>query len=280
MICLQGWIKFHRQWLTEPFWRNGTLEQRVIFITLLCMCNHSSANWVFNGMAYTINEGQCVTSVASILDKCNNKQITSQKVRTALKKFEKLGIITIETTNKNTFVSIENWGKYQNVPDDYNKDCNNEVTNNTEKSNNQNNCNLTTNKKEKYKNDKYKNDKENISISNDIDCRTTVQRIIIAWNELETCGIKNVSKITSGTKRYNSLLARIKEYSENDVYIAINNIRNSKFLQGHNKSGWVITFDWFIKPNNFIKVFEGNYNDRTNGQLNNNDEWEGFLNDE
>ena len=28
---------------------------------------------------------------------------------------------------------------------------------------------------------------------------------------------------------------------------------------------WVITFDWFIKPNNFIKVLEGNYDDMPNG---------------
>ena len=23
--------------------------------------------------------------------------------------------------------------------------------------------------------------------------------------------------------------------------------------------GWIITFDWFVRPNNFIKVLEGNY---------------------
>jgi len=33
-------------------------------------------------------------------------------------------------------------------------------------------------------------------------------------------------------------------------------------LKGQNNKGWTITFDWFIKPNNFIKVLEGNYKDK------------------
>ena len=51
---------------------------------------------------------------------------------------------------------------------------------------------------------------------------------------------------------------------------AINNIRNSSFLKGQNNRNWTITFDWLIKPNNFIKVLEGNYDDKENkGGFNN-----------
>ena len=28
------------------------------------------------------------------------------------------------------------------------------------------------------------------------------------------------------------------------------------------KNDWIITFDWFVKPSNFPKVLEGNYNRR------------------
>ena len=55
--------------------------------------------------------------------------------------------------------------------------------------------------------------------------------------------------------------ARIKEYGEESIINAIKNINNSSFLKGQNKNNWVITFDWLIKPNNFIKVLEGNYDD-------------------
>lgn len=42
---------------------------------------------------------------------------------------------------------------------------------------------------------------------------------------------------------------------------AIENIRESQFLKRNNERGWIITFDWFIRPNNFPKVLENNYSD-------------------
>ena len=38
------------------------------------------------------------------------------------------------------------------------------------------------------------------------------------------------------------------------------NVKKSKYLQGKVKN-WKITFDWFVLPNNFTKVFEGQYED-------------------
>lgn len=50
---------------------------------------------------------------------------------------------------------------------------------------------------------------------------------------------------------------------------AIDNINYSSFLRGQSKSNWIITFDWLIRPNNFIKVLEGNYSDKEGQALNN-----------
>lgn len=87
-----------------------------------------------------------------------------------------------------------------------------------------------------------------------------VRRVVEAWNSLTDIGIKPVSRLTAGTKRHTSLIARLNEYGEDDVIKAISNIRNSDFLQGKTgRKGWVITFDWFVLPNNFPKVLEGNY---------------------
>ena len=90
-------------------------------------------------------------------------------------------------------------------------------------------------------------------------CRTEVQRAVDAWNSLGDIGIKSVSKMSSTSKRYKSLVARIKEYGSDKVIEAIESIRNSDFLRGKNRNGWTITFDWFILPNNFPKVLDGNY---------------------
>ena len=42
---------------------------------------------------------------------------------------------------------------------------------------------------------------------------------------------------------------------------AIDKIKESDYLQGKSNN-WQITFDWFIRPNNFPKVLDGNYDNR------------------
>ena len=125
--------------------------------------------------------------------------------------------------------------------------------------------------KEKKKEKKKERD---LDIDKDIDkdtinsiSSTEVQQIINTWNSL---GLQNIKFIKNNTNRYKMLNARIKEYGIDTFLQAINNIRNSSFLKGQNNRNWTITFDWLIKPNNFIKVLEGNYDDKENkGGFNN-----------
>ena len=77
------------------------------------------------------------------------------------------------------------------------------------------------------------------------------------WNSLGLSKIRDIKG-----NRLKLLNARIKEYGIEQVLEAIENINYSPFLKGQNKTGWVIVFDWFIKPNNFVKVLEGNYKDK------------------
>lgn len=92
-------------------------------------------------------------------------------------------------------------------------------------------------------------------------CRTgDVRRIQEAWNSL---GLSQISKITADSKRGQMLRARVNQYGADKVLEAIEKVRNSSFLQGQSTRGWVITFDWFVKPNNFPKVLEGQYDNRT-----------------
>lgn len=88
----------------------------------------------------------------------------------------------------------------------------------------------------------------------------SVRRVQEAWNAL---GLSQVSKISSGSNRGKCLKARINEYGIEKVLEAIERIRKSSFLRGQSKSGWTISFDWFVKPNNFPKVLEGNYDDKS-----------------
>lgn len=115
-------------------------------------------------------------------------------------------------------------------------------------------------------------DRLDSTVSKDTVSRTEVQpkflKIIEAWNSLTCYGIKGIQTITPNTKRYEWLNARLKQYGEDNVLLAIEKIRQSDFLKGDNKKGWVITFDWFVKPNNFPKVLEGNYDNREHRPMN------------
>ena len=109
--------------------------------------------------------------------------------------------------------------------------------------------------------------KDNSSFHKDVElCQ--YQWLIDDWNSLSVYGISKLSRIGTTGSRVRLLKARIKEYGKDGFVKAIDNVRKSKFLQGKNKRGWQITFDWMIKPDNFVKVIEGNYTDKDNGGVN------------
>ena len=92
-------------------------------------------------------------------------------------------------------------------------------------------------------------------------CRTKdVRRITEAWNSL---GLQQLTKVTSESKRGGMLRARVNEYGVDKVLEAIEKVRQSDFLHGKNSEGWQITFEWLVRPNNFPKVLEGNYDNRS-----------------
>lgn len=85
--------------------------------------------------------------------------------------------------------------------------------------------------------------------------------IIDEWNKLDKA-ISKIQDMKPNTKRYEMTKARVEEYGIEKVLEALRSINNSRFLKGNNNKKWLITYDWFIKPNNFIKVLEGNYVDK------------------
>ena len=88
-------------------------------------------------------------------------------------------------------------------------------------------------------------------------CEADASRIMHSWNALGVSSVKSISN-----NRLTLVKARIAEHGLDVFLEAIKNINESPFLLGQNKKGWVITFDWLIKPSNFTKVLEGNYRPR------------------
>ena len=83
-----------------------------------------------------------------------------------------------------------------------------------------------------------------------------LNRIADAWNRLP---LQKVNRFTETRKaRTEALLA---QYPADEIIRAIESISHSRFLLGGGAKGWHIRFDWFIRPENFRKVLEGNYLD-------------------
>ena len=137
---------------------------------------------------------------------------------------------------------------------------------------------VTTEIRDKSKEIRDKNIYNKISSKEDIRSSQISKNVEIAvemWNGLSDLGINPVSRITEGTVRHKNLCARLKQYSIDEYRKAIGNIRNSDFLLGK-VNDFQITFDWFVKPSNFIKVLDGNYsknNNKTSSGLS--DRWKG-----
>lgn len=76
--------------------------------------------------------------------------------------------------------------------------------------------------------------------------------------------VKQIMKLSQ--KRKSHIIARTKEFGKQAVAIVIQKTAASKFLNGDNSRGFLASFDWIFKPNNFTKIYEGNYDDRTSLQ--------------
>lgn len=256
-----NYIKIDRK-ILEWEWYKNLNTCRLFFHMLL------KANWKdsrFEGK--DIPRGSFVTSVKKL---AFETALTEDEVRTALKHLIKTGEITKRPTNKFTVITVSNYELYQENPKQL---PNNSQTDTEQLPNNSQSIPNLFPTIEEVKNDSKEEVKQGnmeeciITVSNETVCQTDVRLIVDAWNELERYGIKPISRLANASKRYKSLVARMKQYSVKDILEAIDKIKSSDFLQGKNGKGWTITFDWFVLPNNFPKVLEGNYDNRNNGDL-------------
>ena len=190
----KGFIKLHRQLLEHPIWQNSTPEQKVILITLICMANHEPNRWEWNGEIFKVNRGQMVTSLESIKSACG-KGISTQNIRTALVRFEKLGFLTNESTKSGRLITIEKYSKWQDVETESNKGANKELTKTSQRPNKD----LTPNKNDK-------NDKKNIYI----DVPDEIKDLFMEWASMRKDLKKPLTSKTAVSRALNKLNALSK----------------------------------------------------------------------
>lgn len=241
---MNGWFKFHRKTFENPMIMKDS-DTLSVWVWLLGNATFEEKRVLFGGTERKLKKGELATTTKAI---AKELKINESKVNRILKMLESEKQIERQTTSRNTLIYIVNWEKYQSDEKQNGKPVTSERQTNEEQGTIQQN-----------------NDNENTEIITasvkDIN-RSDIQTILESWNELEHYGIKPVKRLKSTTEVYKMLSARIRQYGLNDVLIAIENVKHSDFLQGKGNKGWVITFDWFVRPNNFSKVLNGNYANR------------------
>ena len=99
-----GYIKLYRK-ITEWEWYKH-IPTKVLFFHLLIESNHAPHRW----RGIQIDTGQTVTSIEHL---SNETGLTVRQVRTALEHLKKTGEIDIQTTNKFSLITVENYTFYQ-----------------------------------------------------------------------------------------------------------------------------------------------------------------------
>lgn len=95
-----------------------------------------------------------------------------------------------------------------------------------------------------------------------------IQIILDEWNKLSACGIDTITEEHLSHTQFQNIIVLEEKYNIKDILRTIQKVNNSDFLQGKSNYNWKITFDWFVKLDNFSKVSRGKYDNR-NGGVNN-----------
>lgn len=65
-----------------------------------------------------------------------------------------------------------------------------------------------------------------------------------------------------GEGRKKHIRARVAQFGKKALEEVVKKAAASDFLRGSSQSGFVATFDWIIRPNNFEKILSGNYDNK------------------
>ena len=124
MTALNGFVKLHRKMIEWGWYSDFVVKD--VFLHILMVAAYKPGQY----RGYDIQPGQAIIGRKKMAGELG---FSEQQVRTALKKLESTGEISIFSTNKFSVVTVENWGFYQGDE----KESNQQVTNNQPTNNQQ-----------------------------------------------------------------------------------------------------------------------------------------------
>lgn len=82
---------------------------------------------------------------------------------------------------------------------------------------------------------------------------------LVEYFNKHTQGVFGNVRMPLNENRKKHLKARIREFGAASFEEMVQTAARSNFLKGDNQRGFKATFDWMIKPSNYQKILEGNY---------------------
>lgn len=249
---MTGYIKLYRQFMKWEWYTD--IPCHILFEHCLLKANYEPKKW----RGQNIEVGQFVTSIAHL---SNETGLTTQQVRTALKKLKSTGELTSQTTSQYSIITIKNWIDYQGD----NKQINKRITNEQQT----NNKRITTTKE--YKESKEYKENKNISLLSE---KSKKEDPLISKST--KFFISEFSNIF-GSKPFLSFNDRVKINELSAQYddflelipTAIQRLKNIEFKDIDFKP----SASWLLKGNNFERVMNGEFEKSNNDVSSTIDEW-------
>lgn len=249
---MQGWVKIHRDLLDNELWSDKPFTKGQAWVDLLLLANHRDKNALLGNCTELVERGSLITSELKLMERWGWGR---KKVKLFLNFLESQKMIERNANNKRTAITIVNYGFYQDC--DLEKEQQKNIKG-TAKEQRRDSTGTAKEHKQERKKERMKE-----YIDTDVSIKQhSIQSIIDAWNQLEPYGIKMIYRINQGSKRCTSLIALLEQFGEEKVIQAVDKVKQSDFLQGKTDTRFSLNFDWFINPNNFVKVLEGKYDER------------------
>ena len=247
-----NWLKLSRcitsmdGYLGEPFCKP------MCFIDLLINATHKTIKIHTNKGEILLQRGELSYSIRYLAKRWS---VSVRHCRTVLNTFVREGRISVRIVNGINVINIVNYNLYQGDLFDVKSDTTTDTTSDTTSDTNNKNIINKNNIKKISANADIKESR----IQNEID----FEKLCELWNQQmidNNCTIPQIQRITD--RRKQAVLSRLREFSKDDILKVIENCARSDFLNGRNNRNFIASFDWAFLPNNFIKILEGNYNNK------------------
>lgn len=288
-----GWIKISRSIAEHWLWKDAEILKW--WLDLLLMAAWKEHKELVGRQLVSLEKGQLIASLAYL---CKRWKRSRPMVESFISNLEQDGMITKAVCNNISIITIANYECYQTTNDAYldayQTDCEssgyidgdttpyayldadpNADLDTTECTTPYAHPYATNRRIVKNSNNILK--KENIKERKEVDSQNSPTFVATATQKVDYSKlleffnqtisesgsvIKEIRQLTE--RRKLAIQARARENGKESLMEVIKQAAKSDFLNGRNDRGWVADFDWLMRPNNFVKVLEGNYNNNSN----------------